>query len=211
MGVIWQINSFLIFDLVIHTWPTGGAMSKKHFVRFGFTLVELMIVVVILGILAAVAIPAFTRYVKRSKTAEAVGNVQAIYRGEVVYFNNSGERFGTAGFVECPTTPGTAPTPGKYPANVTLWDGIEEWKAIAFSIPTGHYYQYGVSTVGGGGGGPPLLLAVVEIPGGGSGFIARATGDLDGDSTQSTFEIAGGIVSTGEVQRTPLEITDELE
>ena len=37
----------------------------------GFTLVELMIVVVILGILAAVAIPAFTRYVKRSKTSEA--------------------------------------------------------------------------------------------------------------------------------------------
>jgi prepilin-type N-terminal cleavage/methylation domain-containing protein len=37
----------------------------------GFTLVELMIVVVILGILAAVAIPAFSRYIKRSKTTEA--------------------------------------------------------------------------------------------------------------------------------------------
>ncbi len=49
----------------------------------GFTLVELMIVVVILGILAAVAIPAFTRYVKRSKTSEATGNISKIYQGEV--------------------------------------------------------------------------------------------------------------------------------
>jgi prepilin-type N-terminal cleavage/methylation domain-containing protein len=210
MNVLWEINSFLIFAPVVHSWPTGNAMSKRHFVRFGFTLVELMIVVVILGILAAVAIPAFTRYVKRSKTAEAVGNVQAIYRGEVVYFNNSGERFGTAGFVECPTTPGTAPTPGKYPANVTLWDSYSEWKAIAFSIPTGHYYQYGVSTAG-GPEAPPVLIPLVSIPGGGSGFIARAVGDLDGDTTQSTFEVAGGIAGTGEVQRSNLEITDELE
>jgi prepilin-type N-terminal cleavage/methylation domain-containing protein len=199
---------------MVDSWSTGGAMSKRHFVRFGFTLVELMIVVVILGILAAVAIPAFTRYVKRSKTAEAVGNVQAIYRGEVVYYNNSGERFGAASFVDCPTTPSDAPTPAKYPANVILWDSIDEWKAITFSIPTGHYYQYGVSAVG---GAPAVFFdtALVSIPGGdgegsGTGFIARATGDLDGDTTQSTFEVAGGIVS-GEVQRTPVEVTDELE
>ena len=58
----------------------------------GFTLVELMIVVVILGLLAAVAIPAFTRYVKRSRTSEAMTNLTRIYSAEFTYNQESHER-----------------------------------------------------------------------------------------------------------------------
>ena len=54
--------------------------SKK-----GFTLIELMIVVAIIGILAAIAIPNFLQFQAKSKQSEAKTNLGGIFTAEIAY------------------------------------------------------------------------------------------------------------------------------
>ena len=62
--------------------------SKK-----GFTLIELMIVVAIIGILAAIAIPNFLKFQAKSKQSEAKSNLGAVFTGEVAFFGET-NRYG---------------------------------------------------------------------------------------------------------------------
>ena len=58
----------------------------KKTMQRGFTLIELMIVVAIIGILAAIAIPNFTRFQAKSKQSEAKTNLKAIFTSAKSYF-----------------------------------------------------------------------------------------------------------------------------
>ena len=87
--------------------------------KYGFTLIELMIVVAIIGILAAVAIPAFANYVRRSKTSEAAANLKALFVGAATYY----EQENWAGGV---VTAGSAGSAG---AHCTVSSATSSWVA----------------------------------------------------------------------------------
>jgi type IV pilus assembly protein PilA len=153
----------------------------------GFTLIELMIVVAIIGILAAVAIPAFLEYMKRARTTEASLNLNKIgkgakhVKGEIgTYPSEAGAMLPHASGTCCGDSGGTSsvnnkctPTPGAFS------DGAA-WSHLEFSIDEPSSYNY----------------KFVGSPGG-TQFMAYAVGDTDCDTIMATFTLIGTTTTMG--------------
>jgi prepilin-type N-terminal cleavage/methylation domain-containing protein len=63
--------------------------------RRGFTLIELMIVVAIIGVLAAIAVPKFAELIRKSNEGKAKGNMGAIRSAIAIYYADMGGMFPT--------------------------------------------------------------------------------------------------------------------
>ena len=68
-------------------------MSVKKNLKKGFTLIEMMIVVAIIAILAGVAIPQYTKYVRKSEAVEAVNFLKQLVDAESAYFTSHGKYY----------------------------------------------------------------------------------------------------------------------
>ena len=161
--------------------------------RRGFTLIEMMIVVAILGLLASIAIPAFTKYVRRSKTTEAVMNLRKMFDGSVAYYERDySDRQGSILVnqfpgvdMDVPATPDNNPCCGqrgdKCAPDADAWDHAV-WQGLSFGVDDPHYYWYHYAAFGVG----------FE-----SAFTARAMGNLNCNDAFSTFERVGGVTADG--------------
>jgi type IV pilus assembly protein PilA len=187
-------------------------MFKQLKGQKGFTLIELMIVVAIIGILAAIAIPNFLTYQLKSRQAEAKTNLQAIKTSEVSFQAERGCYIGIG--VEGVVAPaaGTKSVPFTWMAGLGPSPVATQWcvaggtfggaffSDIGFKATGNVNYQYGVDTsvapaLGTGTGYTPATSCPLAIAGTAAvglpvqnNFYAAAKSNLDGDPNISTWD-----------------------
>lgn len=185
-------------------------MSRTTKTARGFTLVELMIVVAIVGVLAALAIYGVTRYMAYAKTAEAKNNLGAIGRAAAAAYERVRvtSQLLPAGASSDVIAPALCDSAAPVPASIAQVAGVKYqpdgadgqdydagtadagWRCLGFRIEEPQLYQYWYTRDG------------QQAPNGESAcasgcYAAEAQGDLDGDGTTSWFARTGTISASG--------------
>ena len=156
-------------------------MTKFFRSSKGFSLIELMIVVAIIAILAAIAIPSFLRFQMKSKTSEATANLGAIRTCQESY-RAENDTYIAQGL------PAGAPALGGTDASPDLWTAADllSFQDTGYAPDGPTRYRYQVAA-------PSSIL-----------FSATATGDLDEDGAPCVYTVDKAALDYPKAVRDPL-------
>jgi type II secretory pathway pseudopilin PulG len=195
--VMQQMTQVIAYDSTAAFWKEFAPRMEAGKMVFRYQMPQLKtsgMVVPMMGIAAAVAIPSFMKYVKRSKSVEATTNVRQLAEGAARYAEaNAAKKKGAFSFPRStgwtPSVPCCKQPDSKCQPDAKAWQS-ESFRALEFSVSDPSYFQYRITSDGRGN------KARITV---------EARGDLECNQVESSYKRTVTLDAHGTPQLGPLQ------